>query len=288
MSDEDPVERERRRLRSMGWTDRDLDEFVRRNGTEFLFALPPLPAVLEGDVVGLDRDVLRKVRALLAKAESTTFPEEAEACSAKAQELMSRHRIEHLGEVGDGPVGRRIWLDAPYLKPKASLVSVIGRANGCRSVHLSGLGCVHLVGFPDDLEATEVLFTSLLVQAGRAMAAAGPQVDARGRSRTRSFRAAFIEGFAWRIGTRLADANTAVTAQATSAQSSLLPVLAKRDALVEAALREAFPRTTRQRRSLTNGAGWEAGITAADRADIGQERMGGGPAGLPAASRRAG
>jgi hypothetical protein len=288
MSEEDPVERERRRLRTMGWTDRDLDEFVRRNGTAFLYSLPSLPVVLEGDVAGLDRDVLRKVRALLAKAESTTFPEEAEACSAKAQELMSRHRIERLGDVGNGPAGRRIWLDAPYLKPKASLVSAVGRANSCRAVHLVSLGCMHLVGFPDDLESTEVLFTSLLVQAGRAMSAAGPQVDARGRSRTRSFRSSFLEGFAWRVGARLAEANATVTAQATSAQSSLLPVLAKRDEVVEAALREAFPRTARQRPSLSNGAGWAAGITAAERADIGQQRVGGGPTGLPAPKRRAG
>jgi hypothetical protein len=282
MSEEDPVERDRRRLRSMGWTDRDLDEFVRRNGTEMLFALPPLPSVVDGAGVGLDGDVLRKVRALLAKAESTTFPEEAEACSAKAQELMSRHRIESLGDVSDGPVGRRIWLDAPYRSPKSSLVSAVGRANGCRSVHLSGLGCVHLAGFPDDLEATEVLFTSLLVQAGRAMAAAGRQVDARGRSRTRSFRSAFLEGFAYRVGKRLVDANTVVTTEATTAQASLLPVLARRDEVVQAALDEAFPHTTRRRTSLTNGAGWQAGIAAAERADLGQRRMGGGPEALSA------
>jgi hypothetical protein len=288
MSEEDPVERERRRLRSMGWSDRDLDEFVRRNGTEMLFALPPLPFVVDGDGAGIDSDVLRKVRALLAKAESTTFEEEAEACSAKAQELMSRHRIEHLGDVSEGPIGRRIWLDAPYLNPKSSLVSAVGRANGCRGVHLSGLGCVHLVGYPADLEATEVLFTSLLVQAGRALAAAGPQVDARGRSRTRSFRSAFLEGFAYRVGKRLVDANTVVTAAATATQASLLPVLARRDEIVQAALDEAFPRTTRRRTSLTNGAGWQAGIAAAERADLGQRRMGGGPAPLPGPKRRAG
>ena len=37
-----------------------------------------------------DEKVLGRVRALLAKAESTTFPEEAEALTAKAQELMAR------------------------------------------------------------------------------------------------------------------------------------------------------------------------------------------------------
>ncbi|MFD0330099.1 DUF2786 domain-containing protein [Streptacidiphilus monticola] len=38
--------------------------------------------------------MLGRIRALLAKAESTDFPEEAEALSAKAQELMARHSID--------------------------------------------------------------------------------------------------------------------------------------------------------------------------------------------------
>jgi hypothetical protein len=41
-----------------------------------------------------DRRMLDRVRALLAKAESTEFPKEAEALSARAQELMARHRID--------------------------------------------------------------------------------------------------------------------------------------------------------------------------------------------------
>ena len=42
------------------------------------------------------RQQLIRVRALLAKAESTEFVEEAEALSAKAQELISRYALEHL------------------------------------------------------------------------------------------------------------------------------------------------------------------------------------------------
>ncbi|HET8683001.1 MAG TPA: DUF2786 domain-containing protein, partial [Micromonosporaceae bacterium] len=46
---------------------------------------------------------LDRVRALLAKAESTTFAEEAEAYTAKAQELMARHSIDYaLLSVGAG------------------------------------------------------------------------------------------------------------------------------------------------------------------------------------------
>ena len=39
---------------------------------------------------------LTKVRALLAKAEATTFADEAMVLSAKAQELISKHSLEQL------------------------------------------------------------------------------------------------------------------------------------------------------------------------------------------------
>lgn len=57
---------------------------------------------------------------------------------------------------------------------------------------------------PSDLDAVELLFTSLLVQATTAMLAAGSRQDAHGRSRTRSFRQSFLAAYAQRIGERLA------------------------------------------------------------------------------------
>src|SRR5205807_2396905 len=80
-----------------------------------------------------DARILERVRALLAKAESTTFPEEAEALSAKAQELMARYAIDRalLGGVGDGPHGvggRRIHIDDPYARSKFLLVDVVADA----------------------------------------------------------------------------------------------------------------------------------------------------------------
>ncbi len=48
------------------------------------------PSAVSGEV---DEKMLARVRALLAKAEGTEFPEEAETLSAKAQELMARHSL---------------------------------------------------------------------------------------------------------------------------------------------------------------------------------------------------
>jgi hypothetical protein len=284
------MEEARARLRAAGWTDRDIAELVRRRGEASLLLPPhPLPPVLDGG--GAHGRVLHKVRALLAKAESTNFPEEAEALSAKAQELMTRHRIDHLGGALGAPGGRRIWIDAPYVAPKAGLAMAVARANGCRGVHLVGLGCVHVVGFPDDLASTEVLFTSLLVQAGRAMASAGGASADGHRNRTRSFRHAFLVGYAGQVGRRLRETSDTLVA----GRGDLLPVVQRRDAEVEAALALAFPRTTTHRPTVSNRAGWAAGVRAADAADIGRRRMSGlagelGAGGVrtPSRSRRAG
>jgi hypothetical protein len=303
MDDEAELDAARADLRRRGWTDADLAAFERRKlpidpGTSpqerlrlrlhLYKVLPPLPEVDVPDeslsARGVDAGMLAKVRALLAKAESTTFPEEAESLSAKAQELMTRHRIDSalLGGPGGGAGGRRIWIDDPYAAPKVSLLSAVARANGCRAVELGNLGCVHVVGFAADLEVVELLHTSLLVQAASAMLAAGPQVDARGRSRTRSFRRSFLLAYAWRIGGRLAEATAATEAAADAERGGdLLPVLRRRDAEVDDAVADAFPNLRDRRVSpATNAAGWGAGVSAADRADLSRDaRLAGGASG---------
>jgi len=59
---------------------------------------------MEPDAKKID-DILRKVEALLAKAESTTFPEEAKSCRAKAEALMYQYRIEEAMLQKASPVG---------------------------------------------------------------------------------------------------------------------------------------------------------------------------------------
>ena len=71
-----------------------------------------------------------------------------------------------------------------------------------------------VVGFPADLNAVELLFTSLLVQANTAMLRAGGKKDEFGRSRTRAFRQSFLVSYAIRIGERLEEATAHATAEA--------------------------------------------------------------------------
>ena len=143
--------------------------------------------------------MLSRIRALLAKAESTEFTEEAEALSARAQELMAKYSIDHAllaAEAGrkDDPAGRRLPVDNPYEGPKATAARRAWRkANRCRAVWYEGAwGWSAVIGFPADLDAVELLFTSLLVQANTAMLRAGAKRDRYGRSRTRAFRQSFL------------------------------------------------------------------------------------------------
>ena len=281
-------------LQRHGWSDDDLREVEARRLKlpplapprerrvrllALLASMPPLPPTeaRRPTTSSVDDGMLAKIRALLAKAESTTFPEEAEALSAKAQELMARHRIDHVlldpSSGSEQPVGRRIWLDDPYSDAKARLLAAVAAANRCSSIQLTGLGCAHVVGFLTDLDVVELLHTSLLVQATAALAAAGPQRDRRGRSRTRSFRQSFLVAYAWRIGERLREGATAVETEVAEsgagAAVDLLPVLARRDDAVEEAVRAAFPHLESKRVSISNQAGWTAGTIAADGADLG-------------------
>ncbi|MFG2547000.1 DUF2786 domain-containing protein [Streptomyces sp. NPDC048594] len=222
---------------------------------------------------------LARIRALLAKAEATGYPEEAEALSAKAQELMARHSVDEAllsahAPSPDAPGACRIGVEAPYEQAKAVLLDAVADANHCRAVWNEPLGFSTVVGFEADLEAVELLYTSLLVQAEAAMTKAEAAQRAGGRKRTKTFRQSFLAAYAHRAGTRLRAAAEAVAAEAGSAGDvDLLPVLASRDVAVTDRLERMFPETTTTRlRGAGDAAGWTEGTRAADHAEVGRRR----------------
>jgi hypothetical protein len=231
--------------------------------------------------------MLGRIRALLAKAESTEFAEEAEALSARAQELMAKYSIDHAllaAESGrqETAGGRRIAVDNPYEAPKASLLQTVAQANRCRVVWSKDVGLVTVIGFPADLDAVELLFTSLLVQANTAMLRAGGKQDAHGRSRTRAFRTSFLVSYAIRIGERLSAAagqaeQEAVAEQRAAADggsggggTDLVPFLAARHQAVDDAVDEMFGDGLTRTRAVraTDAEGWTSGRAAADLASL--------------------
>lgn len=239
-----------------------------------------------GDGPGPSPKMLERVRALLAKAESTPYEAEAETFTTAAQKLMARHSIDQallaatnpLGH-GPAPLARRLGVDRPYEAPKVALLDEVAGANRCRAVWMKNMGFVTVVGYADDVAATETLFTSLLLQATQAMTAQGSRRSAWGQSRTRSFRQSFLLAFASRIGQRLQEATQhevdAHQAQRCGAEpaggpgTELVAILQARAEEVDKAVDQIFgdlratgPGTVR------DAEGWAAGTHAADAAHL--------------------
>ncbi|MFF9164025.1 DUF2786 domain-containing protein [Streptomyces longwoodensis] len=212
--------------------------------------------------------MLARIRALLAKAEATGFPEEAEALSAKAQELMAKHSVDEAlldaaAPAPDAPGACRIGVEPPYEQAKAVLLDAVASANHCRAVWNEPFCFSTVVGFEADLEVVELLYTSLLVQAQSAMTRAEAAQRAGGRKRTKTFRQSFLAAYAHRVGTRLAEA------AGSQVTDDLLPVLASREVAVTAAADRLFPDTVSTRlRGVSDEAGWTEGARAADRAQM--------------------
>ncbi|MCI4063950.1 DUF2786 domain-containing protein [Micromonospora sp. R77] len=257
-----------------------VDALVLVEGLPPIAVLRPPPgrpdATPRGDAGKSGSRMLDRVRALLAKAESTTFPAEAEALTGKAQELMARHSIDAAlldatAERPDRPSGVRIGTDAPYAAAKALLVQEVAGANRCESVWSDDLGFATVLGFPADLAAVELLHTSLLVQATSAMLRGrGERRSKSGSRRTKAYDESFLNAFALRIGERLRAATEAAGQEAVAARGAdaLLPVLAARSDAVRERLDTLFPGVTRHRLAVRDAEGWTSGTSAADRASL--------------------
>jgi hypothetical protein len=182
--------------------------------------------------------VLERVRALLAQAESTSYPAEAEAFTAKAHELMTRHAIDVTmveGTASGWITAVRIPIDDPYVDAKSLLLHCVAENSRCRAVFHGRYAMSTLIGARGDLAAVQLLFTSLLLQAQQALLAEGDAVAVGARQRSRSYRASFLAAFAHRV-----------------------------------AVDEVFGTLTRSRGHLgSDPAGWASGRSAADRARLG-------------------
>ncbi|MFF8603303.1 DUF2786 domain-containing protein [Streptomyces sp. NPDC015232] len=236
-----------------------------------LDAVGPVPGEALPPPVAGEPKLLTRIRALLAKAEATPYAEEAEALTAKAQELMARHSLDEASLAAGAPAPEtpgaiRIGVDPPYEQAKAILLDAVAGANHCRAVWNEAYGFSTVVGFEADLDPVELLYTSLLVQGTAAMTRAEAEQRAGGRKRTKSFRQSFLLAYANRLGARLAATSRRVAAEAPT----LLPALASRDVAVTARTDELFPETRTTRvRAAWDEAGWHHGTSAADRAGLG-------------------
>lgn len=230
--------------------------------------------------------MLDKIRKLLAQAEDAACTEaEAAAFTAKAARLIADYGIDEAllasSDASRGGVGSRtIPMHAPYAREKGTLLSAIATQLRCSAVlhqvpsyddqwrrtnHFS----VEVFGHESDLALVEMLFTSLLVQAGRDLVRARPP---RGE-RVSAFRRSWWLGFAGAVNQRLEEAEreaaTAAEDRFAAAGTSAAVVLADRVEAAELARREAYPHLRSIRRTLS-GSGGQDGWAAGQRADLGR------------------
>ncbi len=278
-----------RHLPAAGWAAAWADRIAGGDGLEEFFRLvlmagglprlelllPPLsgarPPLAARSFSATTNPVLERVRALLAKAESTDHEAEAMVYTAKAQELMTKHAIEQAmldaaDPAASAPGLIRIPIDSPYADAKAHLLQTVAEHTRCRAVYLSAVAMSSVVGYPADLEAVELLFTSLLVQAQRGMADASASASPGARARSQGYRAAFLSGFTRRIGERLGEVRRA--AYAGAGGEAFLPVLRSRDARVEAFLAEHFRPVDSAVRGGYDPVGYARGRMAGDAAAL--------------------
>ena len=109
--------------------------------------------------------LLFRVRKLLAKAEAAgTTPEEAQALTAKAAELMARYGIDRALLAAQQPetdhsADRKIDIDNPWSRVQGHLLCGLASALRCQCVILprSGPGTrIHIFGFASDIERVDV------------------------------------------------------------------------------------------------------------------------------------
>ena len=167
-------------------------------------------------------------------------------------------------------------------------MSIVAENSRCRAVFSKGIALATVIGYDADVQATETLFTSLLVQAQVALRAATAAAAPGSPERTRTFRSSFLLAYAYRVGERLEAINAHVAAEAEAETGrSVLPVLAARSSIVDARVSELFPRLgTMRSRATVDPEGWASGRMAADRARLNAGDIARSTPALPGRARR--
>jgi hypothetical protein len=230
--------------------------------------------------------LLERVRKLLAQAEGegVTQPE-AEAFTERAADLMAKYGIDRAKLAADRPetdrqTSRIIDVKNPWGNVRAHLLAGLATAMRCQCVMLSheGEGArIHVFGYTSDIERTDMLYTSILLQMGRAFLPGGrPLPVPEGIRSVRAWNRSWLLGYVTAVLHRVKTAEARVTDAAkneTAGGKSTELVLADRSLVVRRALKEAYP-VTRSSRTTYSGRGFGAGHAEGQRADIGHGRVG--------------
>jgi hypothetical protein len=235
-------------------------------------------------------EVADKVRKLLTQAEDpAATPEEAQAFTMKAQQLMTKYAID-LAMIVDAADADRLtalaWVvPGPYAGHKVSLVSAVARANDCRAIYgemTGGRKHIEVVGYATDVEWVQTLSRSLELQLAAALAAANRTKPPGVHGRT--FAVGFVLGFIREVSARLMQARRAAVAaastehrQAHPSETSVALVLVGKGERVDDEFKVRHPgsRTVSRQIRVRSWSGYEPGRAAGRRASLARGSVGG-------------
>ncbi len=205
-------------------------------------------------------NLVSKVAALLAKADSSEHAPEREAFQAKAQALITRHQIAEgelrlsRAEMEERSIMVEDWGNAT--RGVVYLYSGIAKLNRCSVAHRTGRGWARIVLFGSDHDAdlTCALVEHLLPQLRLAI------LNDRPRSRM-----SYSIGWTHEVLDRL----QAATEQAAAESNALVPT----NVAADEALRAAHKLRT-ERRNTVDSAEYGSGMSAAEQVDLGRTGLG--------------
>ena len=230
-------------------------------------------------------DMQRKIEGLLRKAERAGSPQEAEAFSQKAEALMLKYSIDRMmlgdKEKTDEPIIRVVEIKGIYALTSTQGLNGIVMALGQCAYWITGKAAKShqgkVCGFESDVDQAIMLWNSLALQATNAMQHwAAERADMSGMTPFEKFqeRRTFLQGFWARAARRVQEAFKATLEEAEveyngGATLALVDRKEKVNTMV--------PQNMKTQKDRTKMGSWgavEAGQKAAERADLGQTRVG--------------
>lgn len=228
---------------------------------------------------------------LLKKAETTT-PEEAEALTAKAAELMQKYGIDQMMLAARGTdVKERIEklhipLKGIYAMAYMHMLSAIAKAYGGENVRTyytpmkQSDVTLTIVGFESDVSSLKVLLTSLQLQAVVALTTWWKTIDSVGLKPMQKFkeRRTFLKSFGYGASERLRKSRASVVQDAEKATPGTELVLRSRALAVKEFMDAnvgGLKSVKSREKSGSHNASY-AGIEAGRNANTGESQVGAG------------
>lgn len=244
---------------------------------------------MSNDIDTATEERLVKIQKLLAKAERAGTEAEAAAFFAKAEELMHKWAIDDAMLAAAGKRDTDVIEQRAFRWTGSSLSTtwdadmhlmvVISRNHNVRMLVSRSTRTMYLVGYRSDIDNVLTVFTALVVQSARFQREAWKTAEGKewmGQYDKRVWARSFREGFADRIGVRLREAREHVHAEAKREHGSGMDlVLVDRKDRVDAFYDDIPKGTARSSSRRSDPNGRAAGREAANRADMGQRRVGG-------------